>query len=60
MSNPEAPFWKDAVNAELESIMNHHTWELVDLPKGNKPIGSKWVFKKKLNPMDQSINTKLD
>ena len=28
--------------------MSNHTWELVDLPKGNKAIGCKWIFKKKL------------
>ncbi|XP_074323850.1 uncharacterized protein LOC141660760 [Apium graveolens] len=27
---------------------SNHTWELVDLPNGCKPLGSKWVFKKKL------------
>lgn len=26
----------------------NHTWELVDLPAGCKPLGFKWVFKKKL------------
>jgi len=29
-------------------------WELVDLPKGSRPISSKWIFKKKLRP-DSSI-----
>jgi hypothetical protein len=24
-------------------------WELVDLPNNRKPIGSKWIFKRKLN-----------
>ncbi|XP_068338880.1 uncharacterized protein [Pyrus communis] len=50
MSTPEAPFWKDTVNSEIDSIMQNHTWELVDLPPGNKPIGYKWIFKKKLKP----------
>ncbi|KAM2835850.1 hypothetical protein PS2_032724 [Malus domestica] len=50
MSTPEAPFWKDAVNSEIDSIMQNHTWELVNLPHGNKPIGYKWIFKKKLKP----------
>ena len=38
MSTPEAPFWKEAINDEIESIMKNHTWELVDLPPRNKPL----------------------
>ena len=34
--------------------MSNHTWELVDLPKGSKPIDSKWIFKRKIRP-DGSI-----
>ncbi|BFG40858.1 hypothetical protein CerSpe_271320 [Prunus speciosa] len=48
ISSPEAPFWKEAINSEIESIMQNHTWELVNLPPGNRPIGYKWIFKKKL------------
>ena len=28
--------------------MQNHTWELVNLSPGNKPIGCKWIFKRKL------------
>ncbi|KAL0552312.1 hypothetical protein IC582_011420 [Cucumis melo] len=45
MSSSEAPYWKEAVNSEIESIMHNHTWELVDLPLGSKPLGRKWIFK---------------
>ncbi|KAK4407562.1 Retrovirus-related Pol polyprotein from transposon TNT 1-94 [Sesamum angolense] len=38
LSSPEAPFWKEAINSEIESIMQNHTWELVDLPSGSKPL----------------------
>ena len=31
MSTPEAPFQKEAINGEIESIMKNHTWELVDI-----------------------------
>ena len=48
MTSPEAPFWKEAINREVESILQNHTWELVDIPPGNKPIGYKWIFKRKL------------
>ena len=48
MKSSEAQYWKEAVNSEVESILNNHTWELVDLPPGNKPLGYKWIFKRKL------------
>ena len=47
ISTPDAPFWKEAVNSEIESILQNHTWELVDLPLGFKPPGYKWIFKRK-------------
>ncbi|GFT70606.1 hypothetical protein NPIL_475841 [Nephila pilipes] len=28
---------------------NNHTWDLVKLPKGKKPIGCKWTFKRKFD-----------
>ena len=46
----EAPYWKEAIQSEVESILRNFTWELVDLPLGNKPIGYKWIFTKKLRP----------
>ena len=39
----------------LYSILHNHTWELVDLPPGCKPLSSKWVFKRK-KKIDGSIN----
>ena len=55
MSSNDAPYWKEAINNEIESIMSNHTWELVDLPQGCKALGNKWIFKKKLKP-DGSID----
>jgi hypothetical protein len=34
----------------MDSILSNETWELSELPFGYKPIGCKWVFKKKLRP----------
>ena len=45
-----APFWLEAINNELESIMSNHNWELVELLPKVKPIGCKWVLKRKLKP----------
>ena len=55
MSSPEAPYWKETINDEVESIFQNHTWELVDLPQCSKPLGYKWIFKKKMKA-DGSID----
>ena len=52
----DAPFWLEAINNELESIMSNHTWILVELPPKVKPIGCKWVFKRKLK-LDGTIRS---
>jgi hypothetical protein len=41
--------WHATMVDELDSIKENKTWPLVDLPKGNKPISLKWVFKMKHN-----------
>ena len=33
----------------MASLHKNEAWDLVELPAGRKPIGSKWVFKKKMN-----------
>lgn len=45
----------DACKEELSSIEKNNTWILVDLPRGFKPIGLKWVLKVKRNA-DGSIS----
>jgi hypothetical protein len=49
-SSPDADLWKEAVQSEMDSIMSNGTSEVVDRPYGCKPVGCKWVFKKKLRP----------
>ena len=46
-SAPDAKHWDKAIKTELDSIKKNNMWTLVDLPKGAKPIGCKWIFKKK-------------
>jgi hypothetical protein len=43
----EETCWKNAMEAELQSIRDNNTWSLSELPKGHKAIGLKWVFKVK-------------
>jgi RecG-like helicase len=38
---------------EMESFQKNEMWYLVELPNGRKPLGTKWVFKKKLNTVGQ-------
>ncbi|OWM63207.1 hypothetical protein CDL15_Pgr010607 [Punica granatum] len=35
------------MRSEMESMYTNQVWTLVDPPEGVKPIGCKWVFKKK-------------
>lgn len=41
--------WRKEMEAEITSIEENNTWELMDLPVGAKVIGVKWVFKMKFN-----------
>jgi hypothetical protein len=34
---------------EMEALDKNEAWDLVKIYDGRKPIGRKWVFKKKLN-----------
>ncbi|GKE24035.1 zinc finger, CCHC-type containing protein [Tanacetum coccineum] len=36
------------INNEMDFIMGNNTWMLADLPPGCKPLGYKWIFKRKL------------
>ena len=39
--------WKEAINEKLDSIIKNDVWELVELSKNRKAIGSKWILKRK-------------
>ncbi|GKA37558.1 retrotransposon protein, putative, ty1-copia subclass, partial [Tanacetum coccineum] len=48
VTSSEGHQWKESIKSEIDSILQNHTWELVDLPPGCKPLGYKWIFKKKM------------
>ncbi|GJY04159.1 retrotransposon protein, putative, ty1-copia subclass [Tanacetum coccineum] len=48
--------WIDAMNAEIQSMIENMVWVLIDLPPGCKTVGSKWIFKKKTD-MDGIVHT---
>ena len=45
----DGKLWKKAMVYEMASLHKNESWDLVELPAGKKPIGKKWVFKKKTN-----------
>ena len=45
ISSPEKLQWEKAM--EEKSLKENEVWDLVELPKGRKAIGSKWVYKVK-------------
>ncbi|GKD09820.1 retrotransposon protein, putative, ty1-copia subclass, partial [Tanacetum coccineum] len=47
MLDSESNKWIDAMNAEIQSMIDNMVWVLVDLPPNCKTIESKWIFKKK-------------
>ncbi|GKF18166.1 gag-pol polyprotein [Tanacetum coccineum] len=41
LNNPDASFWKTAMQKEIEALRKNKMWELVPLPGGRKPIENK-------------------
>ena len=41
--------WKEALDSEYTSLIKNRVWNLVELPKGRKPVGFRLVFKIKHN-----------
>lgn len=58
VTSSEGPQWKEAIKSEIDSILQNHTWELGDLPPGCKPLGYKWIFKKKMKADAPLTSTK--
>ena len=48
------------MDEELDQIEKNDTWELVPRPKNKNVIGTKWVFRNKLNEDGQVTRNKID
>jgi len=48
--SPDADFCKEEVRSEIDSVLSNETWDVLECPYGWKPVGYKWLFKKKLRP----------
>lgn len=47
VTGPDSKKWLEAMRSEMDSMFENQVWDLIDLPDGVKPIGSKWIFKLK-------------
>ncbi|GJY71992.1 retrotransposon protein, putative, ty1-copia subclass [Tanacetum coccineum] len=56
MLDSESDKWIDAMNAEMQSMIDNMVWVLVDLPPNCKTAGSKWLFNIKTD-MDGNVHT---
>ncbi|KAK8705025.1 hypothetical protein V6N13_048636 [Hibiscus sabdariffa] len=56
VSSPDSEKWLEAMRSEMDSMSENQVWTLVEPPEGIKPIGCKWVFKKKTD-LDGNVQT---
>ena len=47
MEDSDKGKWQEAMNQEIESMYSNSVWELVDPPEDVRPIGCKWIYKRK-------------
>ncbi|KAJ8766289.1 hypothetical protein K2173_022348 [Erythroxylum novogranatense] len=56
LKTSESEKWLHAMKSEMDSMYENQVWTLVEAPEGIKPIGCKWIFKKKTD-MDGNVIT---
>jgi hypothetical protein len=49
MNSEVSKLWKKAMVEEMDSLDKNDAWDIVELPSRRKPVGRKWLFKKKFN-----------
>ena len=58
MCDIDSKRWIEAMKSKIDSIYDNQVWTLVDPPEGVKPIGCKWIFKKKTDMEGNMITYK--
>ena len=56
LEDVDAQEWLKAMDREMESMYSNSVWSLVEAPKGVKPIGCKWIDKRKTR-LDGKVET---
>ncbi|KAA0067938.1 gag/pol protein [Cucumis melo var. makuwa] len=59
MNDVDKNQWVKAMDLEIESMYFNSVWELADLSEGVKPIGCKWIYKRKRDSVGKSIRILL-
>ncbi|GKA20330.1 putative ribonuclease H-like domain-containing protein [Tanacetum coccineum] len=54
------PSWIEAMQEELLQFKLQKVWTLVDLPKGKRAIGTKWVYRNKKDERRIVVRNKMD
>ena len=55
MKQLKTPIGKEAMIKEIDALKKNHTWSVVDLSSGKKPINCKWVYKVNYNSNGSTI-----
>ncbi|WRX30092.1 Reverse transcriptase [Theobroma cacao] len=56
ISDIDSDKWLKAIKSKMDAMHVNQVWTLVDAPERVKPIGCKWVFKRKTD-MDGNVQT---
>ena len=56
LKDVDAQDWLKAMDREMESMYSNSFWSFVEVLKGVKPIGCKWLYKRKRRP-DGKVET---
>ena len=47
LKDKDADLWKKVMKSKMQSMYSNQVWDLMEPPEGIKPIGYKWIYKKK-------------
>ena len=56
MADSDFSHWEKAIKAKMDSMDSNQVWKVVELPANIKPIGCKWVYKRKRGS-DEKVET---
>ena len=55
MTSPQVFEWKSAMQKEINSLCTNETWDVVELPEGERVVGARWVYTVKLDNHNNGV-----